>query len=516
MLKRDDMLNGKRFLSGSSEQGNLLPTYPSDLVREDHPARILNEIVDLIDLSVLYDKYSQEGGKSFHPKSLIKVLFYGYTNGNRSSRKLSQSCRENFVYMFLSGGVFPDFRTISEFRKNNFDILQSIFEQIVRICHKLGMISFGTISIDGSKIKANASDNRVVKKERLEKAREGIEKEITQMLNEAESIDERENTQLGPSNSGEEIPDRIKKAKQRKKEIQSLLDEMKQQNRSTLSLTDKESRFMKNNGRLQLSYNGQCATENQVILVYDINNLEADKDQLISMIDKLEAVSSSILNKQEYPLEGKCLLTDAGYDSGKNISYILEHKIDGYIANQMESYYEKEKQGLIGPLPFTKDKFVYQAKGDYYTCPAGEKLYPVEKHTDTRNSYSRQTVYYKCKSCHKCQHQSACVKSKTGCRTVKRYLDYDPIREEMDKKLATERGKQIFKQRSIDVEPVFGHIKTSILDHGSLLVRGLTRVKGEFGLICITHNLKKIINYLKSVENGKSFSNLDNLALKIA
>lgn len=496
------MLNNKRFISSSSEQGELLPTYPSDLVAEDHPARVLNEIVELLDLSSLYCKYSREGGKSFHPKNLLKVIFYGYTNGNRSSRKITKSCRENVIYMYLSGCVFPDFRTISDFRKNNFDILQDIFQQIVQICHQLGMISFGTISLDGTKIKANASNKRIARKEKLVKAMENINKDISQMLEEAEALDAQDDAQFGVSNNGEELPEKIKKSKERKKEIQSLLDEMEQQNRNTLSLTDKESRFMKNNGRLQLSYNGQCATENQVILAYDINNQESDKDQLVSMIGKLESTAVPILKKKEYPLENKKILTDAGYDSGKNISFITERKVDGYIANQMESVYEREKKGAVAARPFAKDKFTYHKKGDYYQCPAGEKLYPAGKRMETMKTYKRHDVRYKCQSCHKCPHQSVCVKSKTGYRMVKRYLEYDSIREKMDKKLATKKGKEIFKQRSIDVEPVFGQIKTGILGQGYLLVRGSVKVQGEFGLICIVHNIKKIANYLKSCKNA--------------
>jgi transposase len=508
------MLNGKRFISASSEQGELLPTYPSDLVPEEHPARVLNEIVESLDLSKLYCKYSREGGKSFHPKSLLKILFYGYTNGNRSSRKISKACLENFIYMFLSGSIHPDFRTISEFRKVNFDILQDIFKQIVLICHQLGMISFGTLSLDGTKIKANASGNRVAKKERLERALNNIDKDISQMLDDAESIDAQEDAQFCESNTGEELPEKLQKSKQRKKEIQSLIDEMEQQSRSILSLTDKESRFMRNNKRLQLSYNAQCATENQVILAYDINNQEADKDQLVSMIDKLESTVAPLLGKKEYPLEGKKVLTDSGYDSGKNISYVIEHKIDGYIANQMESFYEKEKRGSVEARPFAKDKFTYRAKDDYYECPAGEKLYPVEKRIDTMKTYVRHCVRYKCKTCHKCPHQSECVKSKTGYRMVKRYLEYDSIRDEMDKKLATKEGKEIFKQRSMDVEPVFGQIKTTILRQGALSVRGVKKVQGEFGLICIVHNIKKITNYLKSAKNSKNLSDLQNIALQ--
>ena len=510
------MLNAKRFISGSSEQGELLPTYPSDLVPEDHPARVLNDIVELLDLSRLYNKYSREGGPTFHPKSIFKVVVYGYSNGNRRCRKLSKACRENIIYMYLSGGIFPDFRTISEFRKNNFDILQDLFQQIVQLCYQLGMISFGTISFDGTKIKANASNKRVAHKDNLEKAMQKVEKDIVDMLEEAEALDAQDDAQFGSSNSGEELPEKIKKAKERKEEIQSILDEMKKQNKDTLSLTDKESRFMKNDGRFQLCYNGQCATENQVILAYDINNQQADTDQLVPMVEKVEATAAPLLKKKEYPLENSKSLFDAGFDSGKNLPFLKQRKIDGYVANQMGSFYEKEKKGTIAARPFAKDKFTYHKQGDYYQCPAGEKLYPVAKRKITMKTYVRHNIIYKCQSCDKCPHQSECVKAKSGYRSVVRCPEYDSIREEMDKKLATKEGKEIFKQRSMDVEPVFGQIKTSILCHGSLLVRGTTKVQGEFGLICLVHNIKKITNYLKSAKNTKNILDIKDIALQIA
>ena len=500
----NDMLNRKRFLCQSSEQGSLLPTYPSDLVAEDHPARLLSEIVDALDLSVLYGKYSQEGGKSYHPKSLLRILFYGYTNGNRSSRKISQACRESFVYMYLSGGIYPDFRTLSEFRKNNFDTLSYFFQQIVQICYRLGMISFGTLSLDGTKIKANASNRRIAKKERLETALQRIEKDITEMIEEAESIDSQEDAKFGASKSGEELPEKIKKATERKNKIQSLLNDLKNDNRSTMSLTDKESRFMKSHGRLELSYNAQCITENQVILVYDVNNLEADKEQLVAMVNHCESMAASITQKHQNPLENSKLLADSGYDSGQNISHLINCKMDGYIANQMQSVYEQEKSGTIDARPFSKDKFTYHTEGDYYECPTGEKLYPAEKRTETLKSYTREIVRYQCQTCHQCRHQGECVKSKTGHRSVKRYMDYDSKRLAMDEKLFAPLGKEIYKKRSTDVEPVFGHLKSTIFKHGALLVRGMAKARGEFGLACIVHNLKKIVHYIKMMLDIKN------------
>ena len=507
------MLNRNRLKNKPSEQGEILPIYLSDLVEETHPARIMSAIVDTLDLSILYNKYSWEGGETYHPKSMLKILIYGYSHETRSSRKLSQACRENFVYMYLASGIHPDFRTINLFRKNNIDILKELFKQVVKFCYQLGMITFGTISLDGTKIRANASRHRIVKRDNLENMLERIEEEIEQMLVEAEDLDAYEDAVYGEPNDGTEVPDSLKTAKGRKEAISKLIKELQEKNVEKMSLTDKESRFMRSGGRIDLSYNGQCATENQVILAYNINNQEFDADQLVSMVDELESMACSLNGKHEYPLEGSKILTDSGYDSGKNLVHLHDKKIDGYVANPMNSVYEKEKSGKIPPKPFTKDKFSYHKGDDIYICPAGEKLYPVEKRTDKVKTYVRHEVRYKCRSCHACGHQQECVKSKSGYRQIKRILEYDSYRESIDKKLQTEVGRDIFKRRKIDIEPTFGQIKTITFGQKGFLLRGSEKVKGEFGLACIVHNIRKLISYLNSDGNDKNISNIYELSI---
>jgi len=507
------MLNAKRFKCKPSEQGELLPTYTSDIVEEDHPARILEAIVDTLDLSILYNKYSWEGGETYHPKSMLKILFYGYTHGKRSSRKMSQACRENFVYMYLARGIRPDFRTINLFRKNNFDILKGIFKQIVQLCYQLEMINFGTISLDGTKIRANASKRRMAKKDKLERELQYIESEIDKMLEEAEDVDAQEDLEYGEANNGIEVPEKLKKAKDRKQAIAELLKELKEKDVKLMSLTDEDSRLIKNNSRYELNYNGQCATENQVILAYDLSNDEADQDKLVPVLNEVETLAGSLNGKEEYPLEDSIVLADSGYDSGKNLSHLDERKIDGYIANSMQSTYEKEKQGKIAPRPFTKDKFKYQKEDDVYVCPLGEKLYPVERRIRKMKTYVRHEVRYKSQTCRTCGHQHECVKSESGYRQITRILEYDDYRETMDRKLQTEEGRNTYSKRQMDIEPTFGQMKIITFRQTGFLVRGMKKVCGEFGLACIGHNMRKIISYLKSTKNTKNISDIQDLAL---
>jgi transposase len=510
------MLNSNRFRNNATEQGQLLPTYISDLIAEEHPARMLSAIVDNLDLSSLYCKYGWEGGETFHPKSILKVIFYGYSQSTRSSRKISQACRENVVYMYVSGGIRPDFRTISLFRKNNLDVLKDIFKQIVTLSYELGMISFGTISIDGTKVRANVSRHRSVSSDKLDQEIESLDEEIGKILREADELDAEEDQKYGELNEGPEVPEKLKTAQKRKEAIGELIKEMKGKNVKQMNLTDKDSRLVRSKGRYEFSYNGQCATENQVILNYHLTNQEADIDQLIPMVEGLEAIARPLNGKEEYPLEGSKIITDSGYDSGKNLSHLKDRKSDGYVANQMSSVYEKEKSGEMDTRPFTKDKFSYQETDDQYVCPMGERLYPVERRTSKRSTYIRHEVRYKGQSCRHCRHQSECARSKDGKRQICRILEYDPYREEIDNKLRTDEGKKIYRKRQSDIEPVFGQMKLITFGHACFLLRGFEKASGEFGLACIVHNIRKIISHLKSSENEGVLPEINRLTVKMA
>ncbi len=222
------------------------------------------------------------------------------------------------------------------------------------------------------------------------------------------------------------------------------------------------------------------------------------------------------MNKKNFPLKDVNFLLDAGYDSGKNLSFLSDRKIDGYVANQMESVYYKEQHGYIEARPFTKDKFKYNAKDDYYECPAGKRLFPYRKKKTKMKTYTRNEVIYKGQECKECQFQKDCVKSKTGYREVKRFLEYDAHRARMDKKIATQEGKKILQHRSMDVEPTFGQMKLGILTRNPFLVKGQKKARGEFGLCCIVHNIKKISTYLKSIENPKNTEDLRRISLQLA
>lgn len=511
------MLNAKRFKKHHcADQGQLLPTYPSDLVPEDHLARVVSEIVATLDLTELYQKFSWEGGASFHPQAMVRTLFYAYSQGDRSSRRIQKQCQENFVYLYLSSGLKPDFRTISEFRRKHLDILKQMFNQIVQLCYQLGMITIGKISLDGTKIKANAADRCLVDKDKLAAELVAIEQQLAQILAEAETTDKQEDAAYGDTKTGDELPEQLQHAQQRQQQIQQLLAELEREHANKLSTTDQDARFMKDHGRIRFCYNAQCATENQVILASDVSNDEDDRAQLIPMVAELEQVATQLTGKAEYPLEAVKVITDAGYESGKNLQHLDDRKIDGYVASQFARVRAKERRGEIPSRPFNKDKFRYHPDGDYYECPAGQRL-EYHRTTSVKGKTATLTaLYYKGTTCPSCAFQKECATSKAGYRHITRYVEYDPYREIIDQKLQTAEGKAIMRHRATDVEPVFGQLKQNIFRRSSFLLRGKHKVKGEFCLACIAHNIKKIANYLKAANHDDNLADIMNIKLKAA
>lgn len=210
-----------------------------------------------MDTKKIEDKYSHLGQNTYHPKIQLKLLFYGYATGNRSGRKIAQMCESDTAYIYLAQMYRPDFRTINDFRKDNLDKLKEYFVEIVRMCKGLGMVKVGEISIDGTKIKANAAKRRTKDKSSYERWLEGIEEEIKEMLKEAGEIEEEEDRLYGKDKRGDELPEEIRRKDKLRKKIKEVMKTLNTE-REKRNLTDPDARFMKDGGgRIEINYNGQ-------------------------------------------------------------------------------------------------------------------------------------------------------------------------------------------------------------------------------------------------------------------
>lgn len=468
------------FKEYNQDQQFLLPSSLHDFLPEGHLARVINDVVEELNLEELYERYSDLGCTAYHPQMMLKVLFYGYATGERSSRVIAHRLRSDVAYMYLSAWQYPDFRTINRFRKDNIDILKGLFVQIVRLCMELGMVSVGTIAIDSTKLKANAAYRQTKRVADIDKEMAAIDNQIKTIIRECDETDAREDTLMGEDKSLYETSYELKDKQQLKERLKKAKEKLRGSGAKEINLTDEESTTMLHRGyRAEPSYNGQIAVEesNRVIVAASLSNNPADYKALEELTEQVEKTIG------DRPAE---ILGDSGYSSYENLEYLESKGIDGYIPDQrMESI----RKGTTSHPEFHKGKFKYDKTTDAYTCPMGK----VVAYKGMLKRYGKpDTRIYKCMDCTGCERKQECTKAE------QRTICIDPrehLIEKMRSKLDTVAGRKKYGKRKYLVEPIFGDMKYN-LKIRELLLRGKIKAGGEFLLVCITHNLRKIAKYI--------------------
>jgi len=352
-----------KFKPYRKNQFMLFPNSIDDYVPENHLSRMISNIVEQLDTRNIEDKYSSLGQNTYHPKILIKLLFYGYAIGERSGRKISSKCETDTAYIYLAQMYQPDFRTINDFRKNNILELSQYFIDILRMCKALGLISVGQMNIDGTKIKAHAANRRTKTKEAYQKWLKRIDDRIQQILEEAEATDARED-ELYQDKRGDELPEELNTQEKLKAKIKKVMEQFKNE-KEKINLTDPDARFMKDGRyRIDTSYNCQAAlTKEQIMLSSEVITQASDRKALELMVKTSEA-------NLAHPV--KEIAADAGYSSYDNYEYLAKNNKMGYIPDQnLRKDSKKEKD------PYHHTKFHYDQDQDLFLCPEGKilKLY---------------------------------------------------------------------------------------------------------------------------------------------
>lgn len=466
------------------------------MIPEDHICFLVESIVESIDFTSFDLRYSGAGHPAYHPRILLKILIMGILDRVRSSRRLAKNGREDIVYMYLSEKVTPDFRTISDFHKNNGDIVKEAFKHTVTFAKEEGLLDLTHLSTDGTKLKANASNRRVWGREELEQwARQ-------------DEIEDREYGELRgmdqvPKSSKKTIQKAaryyVKKIKERgerfKMEVKEGLEraqqEVEEDDIKQVSTTDLDSRFMKNKkGKIELSYNGQVTTEKRgFIVANDISQGANDTDQLKPKVKQTEENLGGLPDKGEWSF-------DRGYFESGNIKFLSDEEIDGYIPDR-----DEKKRGN----PFDKRHFRYDAQEDRYICPEGKRVRFVSEHFDKEK---KKTVrIYRGEECIGCKERWRCTRRKDGIRHIKAYPE-DVELNAMREKMKTPEAKERYRIRKQSVEVVIGDIKENKGVRG-FLTRGLKTVKSEFNLICAACNIKRIWGLLLEGKQKKKTSSTE-------
>ena len=542
----------KRIKENARDQGILFSDhFVGDRLTADNEVFLFEKLFEKLDISSITNSYSVEGGSMFCPKDQLAVLLFAFHKGVTSSVKIAELLTYNLQFIYLAGGHLIKRRTLSDFRLKHIDSIKEIFVSSVNLAIESELVSSKDIyAIDGSKIEANASSSKTRKKIEWEKRQSKIIEHVEKFLKEWEKQDElEENSEEEKQKRFKEISERLSNIKIQRNEdsnsnqedesdnetnndnqdksenltkdqktknalakkaaglknyikiknsedaekylvefdkIVELVDEYENSSDDMLlSLTDSDCRIMKSDKTTKECYNAQIISNNQVIVAMDITQSENDQSQLQPLTEQLK---ENINISEKIKFAG-----DAGYNKGENLEYLdKEEYIDPYISMFDRSKKENPK--------IEKEYFQYDEDDDSWVCPQGKKLEFMKEYIQNGKKYTQ----YGCelKNCIECKERNSCVTTKTDIKRGFRTIDDDSYviyRKEMIEKMHEKIPKEIYSKRSGEVEPVFGQIKNNKIFRRFKL-QGLKKVKAEFTIMAIAHNLGKIMKDMRRKE----------------
>ena len=500
------------FKQYSPTQAFLIPPSFDELIDARHPVRIVNDVVEKIDLKLLEKQYKGGGSSSYHPKMMLKIMVYSYLRNIYSSRKMEAALRENIHFMWLSGMQTPDHNTINSFRGHRLkDTLKDIFTQIVQLLAAEGLVSLKEIYVDGTKIESVANRYTFVWGNSIQTSREKINKQIDELWQYAQKVAADELDEPEPPTfdkiDAQKITETIEKIetvlkdKQVSKQVKQKLNYAKKNwpanlrkyeaqeqimgERNSYSKTDHDATFMRMkedhmlNGQLKPAYNVQVSSSDQYIVDYSIHQTTADTTTMVSHLDQ---------HKEQYDQVPGVVTADAGYGSEQNLQYLEDNHIEGYVKY---SLFDKEQSDLYNSKhPFAPSRLHYNKERDCYYCPMGQPMQNIGTFTKTTAAgFEQQLTKYRAANCEHCPLNGACHKSK-GNRVIEVNFNLNRLKQIAYQKLTSEKGIEHRKKRPWDVESVFGNIKSN---HGfrRFLLKGKKKVAIEIGLLAIAQNLRK-------------------------
>ena len=487
------------------DQSLMFPANVFDLLPHDHECYLYHDLFQQLDTTELESNYSHKGQNAYHPKLIVSILIYAYSRGVFSSREIERRCNEDLSFMYIAQMICPNFRVLSDFRKDNADFFHDCFKQTVLLAMVLGLASLGHISLDGSKFKASSSKHKAMSYGRLKEREKELTQEIEALVKQANLCDKEEDHAY-KDKTGYELQDDLKFKQERLTKIQEAKEALEKreeelnpgkpiEDKKQISFADKDARIMGKKGAYGYDYNPQISVDedNQIIIGQHVSQNANDKKELEPALEAIKETTGQLPDK---------LSMDNGYLSGDNLEVAQSSGIDTYIAT-----HKGEKKNKV-PLEecerkVVKSDFEYDEADNSFNCPGGQTLIMISETSDGVRKYQGDSEV-----CTECPFKERCCQSTKGAARTITTDDKEPLRLLMNQKMEEEDSKEIYKQRKVIVEPVFGQIKNT--GFRGFSVRGKEKVAGEFSLVCATHNLKKMI---KAVFKGVIPPNFENLAL---
>jgi transposase len=422
----------KPFRTYLPEQDLLLPPSLRDWLPEDHLAYFVSDVVDQLDLSAIESVYEEDdrGQPPYHPWMMVKVLLYGYCVGVFSSRKLQKRLVEDIAFRMLAAGNQPDFRTLSDFRKKHLGVLEELFRQVLRLTLETGTMKLGRVVLDGSKVKANASKHKAMSYGRMKETEKRLREEVRRLLHQAEAADQEEDRRYGQDRRGDELGEELRRRESRIGRIRQA------------------QRALEERAREQAQSEGQDAKHAQPAPKAQYNFTDPESRIMKGSEGFVQAYNTQVAVEPIFQLIVGQTVTPAANDKQQLVPMI--EKIE-------EQSGQKPQEVLTDSGYCSEDNLRYLGKRKITGWVATEK----RKHGEARRPCPRGPL-----------------PSEAG------------EVERMKRKLQTQAGATVYATRKFVVEPVFGQIKQA-RGFRQFLLRGLQKVRGEWALICLTHNLLK-------------------------
>jgi transposase len=486
-------MTNRTFKSGERrDQAKLLPARIEDYVGSDNPVRAIESFVCALDLAKLGFRHADRGAEAmgqppYDPADLLKLYLYGYINQVRSSRRLEREACRNLELIWLMKNLRPGYRTIANFRKENWKALQAVNRGFVLLARELGLVGGAVVAIDGSFFHGDASKASIFTRRRLAEQVARLDQEIEAYGKSLEDNDAAEARQ--PRNDGHDdgggdgadIGAKVAALMARRSRAQADLDRLEASGETQLSVTDPDARLLVKGGQGVAGYNVQAVVDDKhkLIVASEVVNDSSDVNQLHAMAkaatEALEAESLQVL-------------ADAGYYSSTELKACEDDGIVAYVPPP-EGNGQVEKQDR-----FSLKNFSYDTAADAYRCPAGELLRPMPGRWP--NTSGRVEFRYASRSaiCKTCQLRARCLSPKASRRTIGRW-EHQDVLERHRARMQSADADKLMRRRSAIVEHPFGTLKCRA-GYRHFLVRGFNKVRGEWSLMALCYNFTRVLNIL--------------------
>jgi transposase len=470
----------------SRDQPSILPARVEDYVDRDNPVRAIEAFVDALDLEKLRFRHGGSVGGAgqppYDPGDLLKLYLYGYINRIRSSRSLEREAGRNLELIWLMKRLAPGYRTIAKFRKDNWAALKAANREFVLVARELELVGGQLVAIDGAFFDGNASKASIKTRSKLAKRLAEIDREIEAYGAALETNDSAEAERPPAGRDGDggggDVAQQVAALMAKRAKVQTDLAQLEQSGETQLSRTDADARLLSKNGQVVAGYNVQIAVDDKhkLIVASEVVNDGNDTGQLHKMAKAA---------KDELGAGTLTALADTGYYNGNALKACEDGGIVAYVPPARRTA-RLEAQGRI-----SHERFVYEAEGNVYRCPAGKVLSPTKGRKPNGGRIEIRYVSRK-SDCDACALRSRCVCAKTPTRTVYRW-EHEAV---LDRHRARMKDAAVQMRRRAELaEHPFGTLKCRA-GYRHFLVRGFDKVRGEWSLMALCYNFSRVLSIL--------------------